>query len=627
MGHQRVLVLHGNRQTGDLLLGRLSSLRRKASRRLDVELVAPDAPFLWDSDAAAGDDDAAAPLRTWWRRSGDAYDGLEQSLAAVRAAWEDCGDCVGLLGFSQGARLAHLLALLHAAGAAPLRGLCFVVLAAGYGDVPLPTNLVSAGGDVDLAVLERTCIRVASLHVMGLSDGLVTAASSRALLAAYEDPATFEHEGGHHVPMQAVAVEAYLSFMEAALRQAEGPCDGGTNGGTVPCVTRALAPPTQPGIEQAQAQRDECESLALIFPDEFTLHSQSVPDEDSEYGRQLLHPISYSIRLRPPSDQVADASLWPPDANLALRVTYPPAYPDAPPTFALGHAMSLLEFKIGQERACLGAVRDAAAAEAGMPCVMGCIYAAREFFEGGGLAAPRDAQSAVDGSNGDDGGGQARETTTHSSLAEDDLSQRLLLPASRERIAECHQQGLDIACSVLGHRHVNGEASSDGEDPDSAPEARSQRGGKGGTWRYTIGLVGKPSAGKSTFFNAASAFARQRGAEAGADAAADAELGGATMAPHPFTTIDPNVGYCLVPAPPGSCPEDDDGGAAGGRAVGSTHGRDSRGRRLLPVTLKDVAGLVPGAYAGRGKGNKFLDDLTGEPAPCFAFLGCCAAMT
>ena len=38
--------------------------------------------------------------------------------------------------------------------------------------------------------------------------------------------------------------------------------------------------------------------------------------------------------------------------------------------------------------------------------------------------------------------------------------------------------------------------------------------------------------------------------------------------------------------------------------VGSTHGRDSSGRRLLPVMLKDVAGLVPGAYKGRGRGNK-----------------------
>lgn len=79
------------------------------------------------------------------------------------------------------------------------------------------------------------------------------------------------------------------------------------------------------------------------------------------------------------------------------------------------------------------------------------------------------------------------------------------------------------------------------------------------------------------------------------------------MAPHPFTTIDPNVGFCLVPAPLGLCPEDHYKGEI---KIGSTHGRDHKGRRLLPVLLKDVAGLVPGAYQGRGRGNKFLNDLT-----------------
>jgi ribosome-binding ATPase YchF (GTP1/OBG family) len=102
------------------------------------------------------------------------------------------------------------------------------------------------------------------------------------------------------------------------------------------------------------------------------------------------------------------------------------------------------------------------------------------------------------------------------------------------------------------------------------------------------------------FFNAATAFARQRDD-------ADNAIGGATMAPHPFTTIDPNIGFCLVPAPVGSCPEE---GYEGNLTIGSTHGRDNQGRRLLPILLKDVAGLVPGAYQGRGRGNKFLNDLT-----------------
>ena len=62
----------------------------------------------------------------------------------------------------------------------------------------------------------------------------------------------------------------------------------------------------------------------------------------------------------------------------------------------------------------------------------------------------------------------------------------------------------------------------------------------------------------------------------------------------------------------GSCPEDDfcDDGQSLLSLFGSTHGRDPNGRRFIPVQLKDVAGLVPGAYQGKGRGNQFLNDLT-----------------
>jgi ribosome-binding ATPase len=110
----------------------------------------------------------------------------------------------------------------------------------------------------------------------------------------------------------------------------------------------------------------------------------------------------------------------------------------------------------------------------------------------------------------------------------------------------------------------------------------------------------------------------------------------AEVAPHPFTTIEPNV----APGWYASFHNDavgDSGGCSGVRS--SLHGRwdlytidedapsipieatsDSpamlchasesyRKRRVLPLIIKDVAGLVPGAYKGRGKGNRFLSDL------------------
>ena len=97
-----------------------------------------------------------------------------------------------------------------------------------------------------------------------------------------------------------------------------------------------------------------------------------------------------------------------------------------------------------------------------------------------------------------------------------------------------------------------------------------------------VGLVGKPNAGKSTFFSAATA--------------ADAQIGD-----YPFTTIDSNVGVAHVRR---ECPC----GSLGVEC--EPHNSPCLGgTRYLPVEMVDVAGLVPGAHEGRGMGNQFLDDL------------------
>ncbi|MFH1520075.1 MAG: redox-regulated ATPase YchF [Candidatus Micrarchaeota archaeon] len=97
-----------------------------------------------------------------------------------------------------------------------------------------------------------------------------------------------------------------------------------------------------------------------------------------------------------------------------------------------------------------------------------------------------------------------------------------------------------------------------------------------------IGLCGKPSSGKSTFFMAATSVPVERSS-------------------RPFTTIKPNRAVAYVEV---ECVDKEFDKQCNPRS-----GFCVNARRFVPVELLDVAGLVPGAHEGKGLGNKFLDDL------------------
>jgi len=96
-----------------------------------------------------------------------------------------------------------------------------------------------------------------------------------------------------------------------------------------------------------------------------------------------------------------------------------------------------------------------------------------------------------------------------------------------------------------------------------------------------IGLLGKANVGKSTFFNSATDSSIQ-------------------VANFPFTTINPNIGIAFVRVNC-VCKELN-------VVDNPVNSKCIDGKRFIPIKLVDIAGLVPGAHAGRGLGNKFLDD-------------------
>ena len=104
-----------------------------------------------------------------------------------------------------------------------------------------------------------------------------------------------------------------------------------------------------------------------------------------------------------------------------------------------------------------------------------------------------------------------------------------------------------------------------------------------------VGIIGLPNAGKSTLFNALT-------------------KAGASEAPYPFTTIEPNVGMVVVPD-------------ARLEKVAAMAGS----AKTTPAHIKflDIAGLVRGSSRGEGLGNKFLGhiretDALAHVVRCFA---------
>ena len=99
-----------------------------------------------------------------------------------------------------------------------------------------------------------------------------------------------------------------------------------------------------------------------------------------------------------------------------------------------------------------------------------------------------------------------------------------------------------------------------------------------------IGIVGKPSVGKSTFFKAST-------------------LSEVEIANYPFTTIKANhaVGFVKIPDVAQEKRFNSVANPRAGYVMGPW--------RFVPVDLVDVAGLVPGAHKGEGMGGSFLNDL------------------
>ena len=208
--------------------------------------------------------------------------------------------------------------------------------------------------------------------------------------------------------------------------------------------------------------------------------------------------------------------------QLWLAVEIPASYPEEASVDHIGFKvetgkLSMLDWPVHYSESIIFAVREAARECAGMPCIFSCMQACSDWFE---------ALSA----------GVVEKGSEESILSSDDCVDPEALLTDEEIIEMATSAAAKVAALSL----------------KGMPTSRS------GLWKFKIGLVGKPSVGKSTLFNA---ITKSSAAAVGA---------------FPFTTIEPNVGVGFY----SSLAEGDNG-------KGAYHGRARNGGRLLPVIIKD----------------------------------------
>ncbi|KAI9326573.1 P-loop containing nucleoside triphosphate hydrolase protein [Zopfochytrium polystomum] len=368
-----------------------------------------------------------------------------------------------------------------------------------------------------------------TLHVLGSEDTLVPPAESEAWVErlCFPDPAFLRHGQGHVVPGRSADLKQLASWVvDVGMSVRE---------------------------ELRESQVEEAEALAAIFGDDFATSTagsaavakdatnvagvaQGFGNEESGFGVTV-----WRIRIAPQRVDAGDGCPWA-GASFHLIARIGPTYPSTIPHIYLEHNLSMREFPSHVSAAANSLIQKVIAESLGAPMLYSVASAVTQFLE----EEPFNLTDAapIDGLSCDSGtleGDTAQE--------EEDLS-------------------VTTASSTA--------------QPFKSKSSR-------GHWRHTIGLIGKPSAGKSTFFNAAARSPLAR------------------VAPHPFTTIDPQRAGAWWELPAEWVPtqlhvqQQQQNEQLG-------HG-DRQTRWLMPCWIKDVAGLVPGACEGRGRGNAFLNDL------------------
>ena len=248
----RILLLHGYTQSGPLFSAKTRALHKALQKSFfprSVHFSYPtgpnrlkpaDIPGFSPSDQtdgaepASGKDDEVEAYGWWQRKDTDEgiiYKGIEEGLAAVAQCIREEGPFDGVIGFSQGAAAAAMVASLLD-GEQRLTGF---EDAEKHGGMEYPKSFTQANSFVQAPMKFAIVysgfrapgkrydgfyipkINTQTLHFIGQVDTVVEEERSRVLVGYCEEERVVVHPGGHFLPSQRPWLDACVGFVREAL--------------------------------------------------------------------------------------------------------------------------------------------------------------------------------------------------------------------------------------------------------------------------------------------------------------------------------------------------------------------------------------------------------------------------
>jgi uncharacterized protein (DUF924 family)/Ran GTPase-activating protein (RanGAP) involved in mRNA processing and transport len=221
----RILVLHSNRQTGQIFKNKTDKYLEKALYEY-AELTYADAPHIYKPAGEAQriieqseyqDVPNVGYTRTWWNASDDPqtmiYHGMEESIKYINSCFNNT-QYDGIIGFSQGGTLAGIICMLCNAKKQGLelpsdinidfiiRSLKFCAIISGFycRDIRYAKYITSTQPRVhvpDEVNILTDSILIPSFHTWGLDDKLVDPWRSEKLSQAFKNKTVTIHPSGH----------------------------------------------------------------------------------------------------------------------------------------------------------------------------------------------------------------------------------------------------------------------------------------------------------------------------------------------------------------------------------------------------------------------------------------------